>query len=93
MYNRHERKVIATIGADRAAKLSYDLTRHHARLRAAMESQNISDLPNDNEAEEKRDAGTADLVGVGAVGYGSEVTSEKEMRNRGGTGARGSASA
>lgn len=32
MYSRNERTIIATIGADRAAKLSHELTRHHSRM-------------------------------------------------------------
>lgn len=36
MYSRNERTIIASIGEERAAKLNYELTRHHARQQQAI---------------------------------------------------------
>jgi len=92
MYHRHARKVATTIGADRAAKLSYDLTRHQTRLKAAVENQEMIDFGDDNGMPDGQGGGRADLVGAGAIG--SEDPSDRDRRHAtGSTGAGGYSSA
>jgi len=79
MYHRHARKVVTTIGADRAAKLSYDLTRHRTRLKAAAENHDMNEFVDDDGMQDGQGGGRADHTGAGVIS--SEGPSDRDRRH------------
>ena len=75
MYSRTDRTILAAIGEERAAKLNYELTRHHIRQQEAI---NMDEMLNSNNPE-RLNSDHIDVVGVEVIG--SEIAAIDNLNN------------